>query len=136
VLIVHSPAMEEWLWWLKFYSSAAALFGSFFGGMYWLLVAMIKKLDSRTEGIVRTVISGVVEAFNYEFQKRDDRFKSHEERFVSIEAQIVTMAIAGKALAVATMYPTNSHTRRERERLIDDWRKIIDQSEVDYKGDK
>jgi hypothetical protein len=134
--VLHSPAMEEWLWWLKFYAAVCVVGSSFFGGMYWLFSAVIKKMDGRTEGIVRTVLVGVVEAFQYEFQKRDSRADTQDERIVSIEARLVRMAIAGTSLASVSLYPTSPPSKRERDRIIDDWRKLIDESELDYKGEK
>jgi len=123
--VLHSPAMEEWLWWLKFYAAVCVVGSSFFGGLYWVLNKISKKFDSRTEGIVRTVLVGVIEAFNYEFSKRDDKLLMQETRIDSIEANIIRIALAGKSLAGVSLHPTDIPSRRERQRIIDHWDEVI-----------
>lgn len=153
---MHSPAMEEWLWWLKFCSALAAFAGTITGALVWFLHRLLKKLDERTENIVKEVFREMAKAlfgyFNEQLVERDNRILTITERVDKHDFQLETfrqefrqsiswqnsritqIGIAGSTLAAISLYPTPSPSKRERDRVIDDWRKIIG-TEVEPKGD-
>src|SRR5882724_3239892 len=144
--------MEEWLWWVKFYLSAAAFLGSFFGGLFWILKWALKKLDKRTESIVTAVYQGLsvelLRYFNAQLTERDERLSlitsrldGHELHLAEFRqtlswqnSKINQIGIAGTALATISMYPS-SPSKRDKDRMISDWKRIFEQAEIEPKGD-
>jgi len=149
---LHSPAMDEWLWYFRFYLSAAAFLGSFFGFMLWLTNRILRKLDSRTTIIVGDVFKDIsvalMDYFNMQLAERDKRLTLITQRLDGHEVQmahfqqtlswhgerLTDIAIAGTTLATISLYPTPLPSKREKDRVIDEFKKLII-SKIEPKGD-
>lgn len=156
---MHPPAMDDWLWYIRFYLSAAAFLGSFLGIGMWLTNRIMKRLDNRTTAIVGDIFKDLsvtlMEYFNAQLTERDKRItmitetmQNHEMRMARFEHRVeetltwhserlTDLAIAGTTVATIALYPTPMPSKREKDRAINEFQKLIIQKrkDIEPKGD-
>jgi hypothetical protein len=113
--------MPDWHWWINeawWCAKALGLFGL-------LTRILLKALDKRTETVVRNVLVGVVQVFNEEFAKRDQSIR-HLNRRIS------NLALANINLATIGLFPSTPPSATEKERILDEFRKIFGDSGDDF----
>jgi|SRR5882724_1157022 len=135
--------MDEWLWWLKLCCAAGTFLGMFFAGLAWVFHWAFKKLDERNKTIIIDVFKdlsvSLMDYFNAQLTERDTRIsiiKKTQDRHELVLAQfqetltwhgerLTDLAIAGTTVATIALYPTSPASKREKDRAIEEIRKLI-----------
>jgi hypothetical protein len=147
--------MDEWLWYLRFYLSAAAFLGSFCGFLLWLSHRVVKSLrkmhvETATE-VFQDLSVALMEYFNAQLTERDKRLTLITQRLDGHEIQmahfqqtlawhgerLTDLAIAGTTVATIALYPTPVPSKREKDRAINEFQKLIipRSDKIEPKGD-